>query len=112
MRAHDSAVLAEAVEVTTAHVRALRSMRELGEINIDRLLARTKEVEGAILTAKEALALVKEAICLERLLGGEATERVEQGTTEMDLNKLNAQQLWALRDIVRVCSDDADDTDG
>ncbi|MHC5062102.1 MAG: hypothetical protein ACYTFK_13640 [Planctomycetota bacterium] len=80
-RCEAEAVLSERLRLRREHMRALAKVRTAGELKIDELLERDDLGE---ITARDALAYLKEAITAERLIIGEATERVEQRDWEYD----------------------------
>jgi len=92
------AILTEREKITREHLQALRAARVLGTIAIQDHL---KKARGGKLSVnvREALALLRDSVQLERLILGEATERVETRELDVDVSKLTgeeAEQLLAI----------------
>jgi len=103
-RLHDievEAVITEREKMTREHLQALRAARILGTLAIQDHLRKAKAAKvGKIdIGVRSALALLKESMHLERLILGEATERVETRELDVDVSKLTgeeAEQLLAI----------------
>jgi hypothetical protein len=97
-RGEAEAVIAEAARIRLEQLRALADARELGSKRLAELMADT----GA-LSPRDALAMVIEAVKLERLVVGEATERVETTQDAPDLSALSDEELLALQRLQQKC---------
>lgn len=84
-----------AEEVARRQLRLTKSMQELAEIEIDKLLAvsRMNDAPGTV-TPRDALRLAANGMRLELLVRGDPTERVE---TVPDVSAFSAEDLRALR---------------
>jgi len=78
----------------------LADIRRLARQEIDRLIKRSEAApaDKPTMTAGTVLTLLREAIRLERLIVGEATERVEE-RDELDLSRLSLDELRLLKDL-------------
>jgi hypothetical protein len=94
----------DADKITREHLAAIRTMRELGHLvlaqslDIARKTGRAEDVPPRV-----AGALIRDAVTLERLVLGDATERTETRAQDLDLTRLTgeeAEQLLALLEKV------------
>lgn len=105
-RAEEEVILTERQQLTRDHLQALRAARTLGTVVITGLLQRAEETgrtEGV--DARTALALVKQSAELERLIVGEATERVETRDLDLDLSGLSAAEAETLLSLLAKMAD-------
>ena len=99
MQAAEDEVLTEGhAEMAEVHLRRLALSGELAERTMQQLLA-----AGETLSPKEALAYLKESIAGERLVAGEATERIESRDT-YDYSKLTLEEKEELARILAKVS--------
>ena len=106
LAAADRILVAKHEQISKDQLRLLGDMRTLGAYEIRRRLRLyEKDPESCHgLTVREAAALVKEAIMIERLIVGEATERIEQmGAQPIDLSGLTGPEAEALLDLLEKC---------
>lgn len=96
-RAQERATESVAAEMARRHARAAKRLLALAERGIASLEKRDKN--GATLTPADVERMVKTGIVLERLVRGDATERVE---TRVDLSKLTLEQLWEQKKINKL----------
>jgi hypothetical protein len=81
--------------VAKGHIEILREMRSAAASVASCWTERIKLGEDLNWSPRDVLAIVKETIQLERLIRGEATERVEVGV--VDLTKLSIDEIEQLR---------------
>ena len=96
----------EAEQIAKEQLRLLEGMRTLGAAEIRRRLKLyQKDPDGDHgLTVREATMLIKEAVMLERLIIGEATERIDQmGSTPLDLSGLSGSEAEDLVRLLEKC---------
>ena len=92
-------VLTEREKITREHLQAVRAARTLGTIAIHDLLRQAKQAGGSTnINARTALALLRDAVQLERLIIGEATERTE--TNDFDMSKLSGDEAELLLKLI------------
>jgi hypothetical protein len=85
-------VLTEAQKMAKDQLSALRMARHLGTLTLKEFLLQAKNTGSAGIDARTAMTLVKHATELERLIVGEATERIETSETELDLSRLSGEE--------------------
>jgi hypothetical protein len=102
VRAEDNAVLNARAKIEKEQLAVLREMRDLGIAEIKRRLKMfTEEPNGNHgVSARDAVALVKESVMLERLIIGEATERTERTVKSLDLSKLTADEAQTMMSLL------------
>ena len=94
----------KAARIREEHLAQLQSVRRIGFARV----AKAGESDDDIneqLEVREASRLFLEAVKLERLTIGEATERVEQAQ-KWDLSKLSAEEIRTLRELKRKATTD------
>jgi hypothetical protein len=102
VRAEDNAVLNARAKITKEELEAIRAMRILGTAEIKRrikMFAGDPDGNHGV-SARDAVALLKEAIVLERLILGEATERTEKTVKSLDLSKLDSERAQILMNLL------------
>ena len=89
-----------AEDMAGGHLRALGKVRFLCERNIDRLLkeCQGREGKGASLSPREIVSMLDRCVHYERLIMGEATERVDEAKRP-DLSRLSDDDLERLAEI-------------
>ena len=96
-------------DVRKAHLQALRTARLLAALTLKRYLERAEDGRDEV-SVKDAMLLLREAVTLERLILGEATDRVEvQQRQEIDVTQLapeEAEQLIRLLERAGYVGDD------
>ena len=100
LQIQDAAAEDELERITREHLRAARTMRELGLRRLENALESGEDVD-----TREAIALIKEAINTERLVYGEVTERKETKQT-WNLEGLSAKEIRELRRLKQRASVD------
>jgi len=104
--AEDTAILDEVAQTAKAHLSVLRTARHLATENIKKLREKAKDTKKPTISAKDTIQILKEVISLERLIVGQATERVARQDT-VDLSRLSSDQVWALKEALQVARGDA-----
>lgn len=101
-RAIDAAKVAadqsEVVRMRSRHVRLLEKARLVAESELDKMARRSANPDVSVVSAKEVKDLLEFVIKTERLMAGEATERVDVNGA-WDLDKLTLEELEALEAI-------------
>jgi len=99
--ARDEVVLTETEKLAREHMKALGIARALGTLSLakDLRTARESNAKGSTVATRDALALLKEAVTLERLVIGEATSR-EVGRVELNLDGMAPERAELLLDLL------------
>jgi len=99
-KAEHKAILSERERIVRRHLRAIEKLHRLGEQNLDILLSHLEqegvELKGKNLSPRDVREILKTSTELERLIIGEATERVE---TQWDLSKLSVEELQTHKEL-------------
>lgn len=96
----DKVIESERERLAKEHMQALALMRAHGTRALALDYKASKEKGTAMLSAKDAASLLKDAVTLERLIVGEATSR-EAGTVELDLDGFKPEEVEAFLAFLR-----------
>lgn len=97
----DDAIVSEVEKMAREHLDAAKRARVLGTSALARYLKMiSKSDNDPVVSARDALALVEKGITLERLIIGEATDRTETRTVDVDLSRLNAEKAARLLELL------------
>lgn len=100
-RAEADTIIEEASKMAKEHMKAMKAARALGTIAIARILQVAEDTDDPPVTARDALALIREAVHLERLIIGEATERSESTVKkELDTSMLSGEEVEELLSLL------------
>lgn len=93
------AMKGEAARVAVEHMEVLKTARTLATTNLWKLMEEATSTKGATISARDTMRILKDAISLERLIVGQATDRTEARVDSVDMTGMSSgeiEQLTAL----------------
>jgi hypothetical protein len=100
VKAEDEAILDERGNLAREHLRAWKRVREIALKHLELMVDNDGNAIPGVAKARDVATLLDRATHHERLISGDATERVESRTA-IDTSKLSTDELVALRHLLR-----------